>query len=348
MSDVMTHSPTTLDVPHVEPLAPVDRACVACGADGPHPAIRVMGDPDPKGREHFTYLACVDCGTLQLTDAPDDLGRFYSDDYYSFRRSVPANPLKRRLIVARNRYAATGRGLAGPLIYGHWPYPLLKTVHRATGFTGSAGAGARILDVGCGAGRLLTDLRSAGYADLTGIDPFLKEEVADPGFRLIRTDIGAMTGAFDLIMFNHSLEHIPDPREALEHAARLLAPGGAVSVRVPVVGGEAWSLYGGEWGQLDAPRHFTLLTTPGMDRLAGRAGLSLIDTSYDSDENQFVLSELRLRGIAYHSVDVKTVAPELLSAGELAGFRERAEANNRAGRGDQAIFTLKRVASRTS
>lgn len=92
----------------------------------------------------------------------------------------------------------------------------------------------RVLDVGSGTGGLLDRRAKAGFRHLRGIDPFLKQAMTTPaGVPLACSRIEDEREPQDTIMFNHSLEHVPDPLAALRHAARLLAPDGRIIVRIP-------------------------------------------------------------------------------------------------------------------
>ncbi len=125
-----------------------------------------------------------------------------------------------------------------------------------------------VLDLGCGAGVILLWMHMAGYPMLTGADPFLPEErELAPGVRLMARGHDQLNGRFDWIMMHHSFEHVPDPGATLSSAARLLAPGGRVLIRMPITGTAAWRAYGVNWAQLDAPRHLTLLTLPAIHML---------------------------------------------------------------------------------
>ncbi|MEO6092656.1 MAG: class I SAM-dependent methyltransferase [Novosphingobium sp.] len=258
------------------------------------------------------------------------------------RGSERSNGMRGLVTGLRNAYAAKGRGLPGALLYRLWPHPQLTMLQPA--LDGRIGPrrdkSVRILDVGCGAGRLLRDLRDAGFANLTGIDPFLAEPSDDGNLRLLRSDVTEHEGAYDVITFNHSLEHVVDPRAALAAAKGLLAPGGVIIVRVPLVDSQAWRIYGGEWGQLDAPRHLYLFTRKGLASLASGAGCDLVRTQDDSNEVQFVLSELRLRGVRFHEIDTKSAAAQTFPPEQIADFKRRAAAFNAAGEGDQAAFYL--------
>jgi SAM-dependent methyltransferase len=97
---------------------------------------------------------------------------------------------------------------------------------------------ARILDYGCGAGKLVAAGRAAGL-DLWGADVYYagsrtREEAAAAG--LLGTAIREMTGekidwldrSFDLVVNNQVMEHVADLDRTLAEIDRVLKPGGAV------------------------------------------------------------------------------------------------------------------------
>ena len=96
--------------------------------------------------------------------------------------------------------------------------------------------GDRVLDAGCGSGRLFTyDLR--GRASLiVGVD--LSSDVAqNPNIdRALRASLAALpfaSEAFDLIICKHVLEHLAEPDSALRELARVLRPQGRLLVLTP-------------------------------------------------------------------------------------------------------------------
>jgi trans-aconitate methyltransferase len=98
--------------------------------------------------------------------------------------------------------------------------------------------GTSVLEMGCGDGnttRLLLD----AFADVTVIDGSraLADKVAAE-FPSVNVVCELFEGwepgrTFDTIVLNHTLEHVLDPVDVLEHAARWLAPGGVVCASVP-------------------------------------------------------------------------------------------------------------------
>lgn len=97
---------------------------------------------------------------------------------------------------------------------------------------------ARVLDVGCGTGALLAQLRELGFRDLLGVEPSPGSVHLGQGLGLeIRTGslaaLPADLGSFDCIVLSHVLEHLESPSEALQTVAPLLGPGGVLYVEVP-------------------------------------------------------------------------------------------------------------------
>ncbi|HSQ59301.1 MAG TPA: class I SAM-dependent methyltransferase, partial [Acidobacteriota bacterium] len=93
-------------------------------------------------------------------------------------------------------------------------------------------APARLLEVGCGDGRIAAALAARGYG-VTALDesPAPAPGVAREGVTWISSGFlffeGAPDGApFDVVLFTRSLHHIAPLDRALDHAVALLAPGG--------------------------------------------------------------------------------------------------------------------------
>lgn len=197
---------------------------------------------------------------------------------------------------------------------------------------------ARILDVGCGGGELLDRLSKAGFKNLSGADPFIAADDQTPlGVPLMKRNLSEVTGEFDLIMFNHSLEHVPDLVATLELAYEKLAPGGTCLVRLPTTSSEAWTIYGRDWVQIDAPRHIVVPSRKGMALAAERAGLRVDGTFDDSNELQFFGSEAYRRDVALTDPKIR----EMFPLKQITDWRKRAERLNLQGRGDQAGFVLR-------
>lgn len=114
--------------------------------------------------------------------------------------------------------------------------------------------GQRIVDLGCGNGRLAILLAQAGNA-VSGVDSS-EEQIrlarenalgmdsggaANPDFRHAPMEsTGLPTGAFDVVLLSQSLHHAAKPKEAIAESHRLLAPGGRILILDLLVHGEEW------------------------------------------------------------------------------------------------------------
>jgi len=288
-------------------------------------------------RDEFEYLECPECGTVQIADIPD-LQAYYPQSYYSFEAPA-ASRFKEHLATAATDIFYRSRKL--PI--ANRVFELfgadVRLIDRGLGLKSvlrlDPARNGRILDVGCGSAGLLRMLARLGFTSLTGIDKFLHEDSDRDGVKLRAAELSDLEGKFDLIMFHHSLEHMPNPVEALRQAYMLLADGGACLVRIPLLA-FAWEKYGVNWVGLDPPRHLVLVTEQGARRMMTAAGFSVANAVYDSTSFQFSASEK-------YSLEMPLVGSgEPFSKRQMREWDVEAKRLNRERRGDQAVFVLKK------
>ena len=221
--------------------------CLACGgALAPWREVRAGEPSDPR---RYRLLRCVACGSA-VTDSPPPGADAYETGIYA-----PAPPRAPALVGALQRAAA-----AQPV----------RMLRRA-----GLEPGARVLDVGAGAGRLVGALRRAGF-DARGIEPSERgvQRAAAAGLPVVRAalDEHDETGLRAVVLW-HVLEHLDRPEDALRLAAGWLAPGGVALVAVPNAASLQAGIGGEGWLHWDAPRHRFHLTPAGLNALFRGAGL---------------------------------------------------------------------------
>jgi SAM-dependent methyltransferase/ribosomal protein S27E len=186
--------------------------CPICGAP--------MRDSGLRGRDRlitgdgpFTVVECPDCQyglTLPQLSA-DELALYYPPEYFDFwgYSGRPGENVLQRLLARFRSWSATRS-------YDRRPYVL------------DAVPPGRMLDVGCGSGDLLEHFAKQGWEPY-GIDPSASA-VAAAAERGVTVHQGTLRdqpwrpGSFALITFQHSLEHVEEPLDALREAAALLGP----------------------------------------------------------------------------------------------------------------------------
>lgn len=211
-------------------------------------------DYDPRGRV-FSVLRCTACAVERLDPLPTEgeLDLAYGAAYYE--RHSPDT------------------GAAGRLRRIAWDVeirPLRRHLKR----------GARVLEVGCGTGELLSILRRRYDADVQGIErsaPAIEacKAKAIPVHAGTIEDAPIPDAGVDVMIMRHVLEHVTSPRDLLSRARRLLAPRGALLLTVPVTGGWDQKMFGELWDGYRVPEHILHFPPRSVDALLHEAGFSV-------------------------------------------------------------------------
>ncbi|GAA1726190.1 class I SAM-dependent methyltransferase [Brachybacterium phenoliresistens] len=161
--------------------------------------------------------------------------------------------------------------------------------------------GPRLLDVGCGTGELAARAVARG-SQVVAVDsaPSMvrrAREVIDaaaaaggPGAGEVREaelpDLPFADAAFDAVVANFVVNHVPRPLDAMREIARLLRPGGTATTTIWPAGGGGWQeLVGGAFAAAEVvappstrlPADLDFARTPrGLADLAERAGLRVV------------------------------------------------------------------------
>ena len=185
----------------------------------------------------------------------------------------------------------------------------------------------RLLDVGCGAGNLISVAEEAGY-ECYGVEPSeqARDHLAQCG-RLAYVDLDSVDlprDYLDLVVFNQSLEHIAEPLRALESAVALLRPWGTLIVSAPNFASIESRCYGRYWRHLDVPRHLLGLTPATMRWLATRLQLRIQHVRYRTLGNPRPSYRTMLREAGEDAARKATSRYLLLQLAHLAlGQREK-------------------------
>lgn len=276
----------------------------------------------------FSYLECLDCGSLRIESTPADLGKYYPSDYYAFKTEISDSIFKQGLKKLRYQISKSGVSLLDNQ-YLTWIKDLRTHEHE------------RIADIGCGSGVLLKQMAYCGFRNLHGFDPFIPEELNTPWLKIKRLSLDELAereGGFDVVMLHHSFEHLEDPRQAFSKIVEVLNPGGRGLIRLPVTDALVWKKEREYWFQLDAPRHLFIPSVKGMEMLGKSVGLTLEKLEFDSIGNQFWITELYKKGQAFVDMDPH----KSFSKSHLKEFEKQAILLNQRQQGDQAAFYFRK------
>ena len=285
---------------HIEPAGdwPAERleavpACPACGGERRTPLHEGMRDRLLPSPGIWTLWSCGDCGSAYLDPRPDEasIGEAYGAGYLTHEpgaaNGAPAGAvarLRRRVLhgyLNRRFGYRLGDGLAiGRAIVPLLPDARVRTERLIRNLSFPGGRG-RVLDVGCGNGEFLAQMRTLGW-EVEGIDVDTEalahaRAAGVPVREATLSDLDPGRERFDAITLGHVIEHLHDPRGALARVRTLLRPGGMAWLATPNVEALGHARFGPSWFALDPPRHLVLFSSRGLRDALRDAGFARVE-----------------------------------------------------------------------
>jgi 2-polyprenyl-3-methyl-5-hydroxy-6-metoxy-1,4-benzoquinol methylase len=163
-------------------------------------------------------------------------------------------------------------------------YQFGRQLHTLQKFSKRKG---RLLDVGCGDGNFLAFAQKEGW-DVTGMDIRLSAEARKLSCRLMEGRLGQIDlepGSYDVIRFNHVLEHTQNPLAELKRSRQLVAENGLVFISVPNLASisariksiqSRFHLKSHRWRHYAAIHHLWYFTPASLQALVEKAGLKTL------------------------------------------------------------------------
>ena len=209
------------------PVAPLEEKrlipCAICGSLSFKPSLCCEG---------FSYVRCSSCGLIQMNPQPlvkEIQRRYEGKDYLAYELANEEAFLNLQLLALKD---AGFEELERKLI----------TAYKKPA----------VLDIGCAIGSLLARLANQGW-ETTGV------EISGPQAEYCRQkrnlDVRSLpleenrfpSGAFNVVLASHLMEHLNDPSGLLKEVSRILSPQGYFFVTTPNIAGFQARLFKGSW-----------------------------------------------------------------------------------------------------
>ncbi len=200
----------------------------------------------------FHYYRCTSCGLIFLEPIPENISKFYPNDYYSIPASLvelePTTEYERYKIDIVKQFVSSGRLLEIGPAYGSFLY-LAK----------QAGFDAEAIEMDSRCCNFIREL--LGIKVIHGNDPV-------EGLKNSEN--------YDVITLWHVIEHLPNPWDVLEAISIKLNPGGFLILAAPNPSSFQFRILGRYWPHVDAPRHLQLIPLSLLKKKMLSLGLSPI------------------------------------------------------------------------
>ena len=284
---------------------------------------------------------CGGCGSgfLNPRPTPGSIALAYAN-YYTHAQTggVKRGAIswwKQRRISERNYYLNTHFGYDLQPAAKSWLFLSRRRrqrFDRYAGYLHFPGTGARLMDIGCGNGSFLWQMRALGW-DVCGIEPDPQSATQARAAGLeVRAELWPQPPGrephFDAITMFHVIEHVHNPVQMLGDCWKLLKPGGQIMIATPNYGASGREYFGGDWRGLEIPRHLVLFTEKSLWDAMERSGFRVARPARPSlnAKAMFRLSAKLRRD--RQEADGSTALPEL-SALQRAWLAFKADASTK-------------------
>ena len=246
--------------------------CDFCGEDKTNLFLEAMSEDTP---EKFKIVRCNNCGLLYLNPRPvkEIIGRYYPvDSYYAYqdflnKRFNYREWLKKISLDGYYNSKNSFKKFLSLLLVRNFMIVVPKEKR------------GRLLDIGCGSGEFLYQMKSYGW-NVYGVE--ISQASANIGNkRGLNISCGELGGAdfsdnfFDVVVLNQTLEHVYSPSSYLKEIHRILKPEGTLIIAVPNIGCMESKMFKENWHLLDVPTHLYFFNTTSLRRYLEKYGFAV-------------------------------------------------------------------------
>jgi SAM-dependent methyltransferase len=210
----------------------------------------------------FHYFRCTNCAVIFLDPIPDDLARYYPQDYYPIPQSLadllPEVDAQRARLAKVTEFVKSGHLLEIGPAYGAFAYAAKQ-----------AGFSVQTIEM---------DEHCCHFlAEVVEVDVLKSDDPAQEIPQL---------GQFDAVVLWQVIEHLENPWLVLDRIAEHILPEGVLALSAPNPTALQFKLMRGHWPHIDAPRHSELIPIPTLAQYMEKRGFSLCSVSTSDAESQ--------------------------------------------------------------
>ncbi len=252
-----------------------DSKCIACEAPSPSQYIGSVSEHEYTNTVSllFPVYRCENCQLVYLYPRPDvsELDTIYPSNYYSYNFSMDKSESKPkdRSLVKSIWFKLGQKGYRQRIL------PFVNSE--------SEGRPLRILDIGCGGGAQLDNLKELLPGSEThGIDinQDAVRRARESGHQVYHgrfEEVDVPKGYFDVVLSVHVIEHVERPDLFVQKSLDLLSPNGILLIETPNTDSlDHKLLKERHWGGYHAPRHWYLFNIDTFRYLSQRLDAEIV------------------------------------------------------------------------
>jgi len=272
----------------------LEKKCEICGGSS---QFLFKGRNSPK--RDINFFECESCGIIFQNPLPpkEILKEYYpQSEYYSLMKiDKVSKKVKFRRIMYRTYFSQESNILKRIFFLP------LKFLIRGIKIK----PGLNLLDIGCGSGQFIYDLRPFGM-NLQGVEPnnFNKVNAKREGLNIKNCELEEAKYPkehFDLITMSHVLEHLLFPKKTLDEVNRILRKRGLFILAIPNSNSLAFRIFKNNWLGLFDIGHLFNYSDKNIKILLEKSKFRIKKIRYVSRPDQFVISVYILLGLKKRS-----------------------------------------------
>ncbi len=268
--------------------------CPLCGKEGKI-LYGNMKDRTTDAPGLWTIRYCHTCDIAWLSPRPvvEDIEKLYPTTYFTHTVLAKPNPtgvlskikyvkkkVRNTIYKVHYGYNFFGQNWIGILAAKFSPF--VERVGRTILYIENQ-PGGRLLDIGCGNGEFLAQMKDLGW-EVMGVEPDVESaSIARENFQipvlsgtLLENDIP--DNSFDIVTMQHVIEHLHNPTETLNKIFHILKPSGKLVMLTPNIKSLVQILMKESWHPWEPPRHLILYSPSSLKTLVNKIGLDIKQT----------------------------------------------------------------------
>jgi len=241
----------------------------------------------------FKMVKCNSCGIEFINPQPSykELSKYYNNKKYYSLKKIDKDSYKTKLkLFMYQLYFTKNRKYLLKVLFSPIKFMIRTVIIEKD---------KKLLDIGCGSGQFLYEMKQLGL-DVHGIENGILDKELANDLRIQNKDLISAkypSNYFNIITMNHVLEHLNNPSATIKEIYRILKKDGKFIIGVPNTNSYVNKIFDKNWLAYDVPRHLFNYSDKLLIDFLKKNKFKIKKIRYNSRPSQFVMSGYFFFGI---------------------------------------------------